>query len=290
MTPRFHPIALGVLALCGPTFAQSTDTTPKEKEAPTQVASVHLEPVEITGRHYDNAVGTSDAASQGGIRAELMKSRPLLRPGEVLEFVPGVIVTQHSGDGKANQFFLRGFNLDHGTDFLTTVAGMPVNLPTHAHGQGYSDLNFMIPELVTRIDYRKGPYFAEDGDFSSAGAAHFHYFDRMKENLASATAGDFGYRRVLLAGSPKPENGNLLYALELVNNDGPWVNPNDFRKVNAVLRYGSGTLDDGYSLTAMYYRGKWNSTDQIPQRAVDRGLISRFGAIDPTDGGESQRS
>jgi len=260
--------------------------------APLLADGLHAERddvIEVTG-HYENGVGTSDAASQGYITPKLIEAKPLLRPGEVLEYVPGVIVTQHSSDGKANQFFLRGFNLDHGTDFHTTVAGMPVNLPTHAHGQGYSDLNFMIPELIARVDYKKGPYFAEEGDFSSAGAAHFHYVDRMKENLASATAGDFGYRRMLLAGSPKPENGNLLYALELVNNDGPWVNPENFGKINAVLRYGHGTQDEGYSLTAMHYRGKWNATDQIPQRAVDSGLVSRFGAIDPTDGGESQRS
>jgi outer membrane receptor protein involved in Fe transport len=245
--------------------------------------------IEVVG-HYYNGVGTSDAASQGYITPKVIEAKPLLRPGDVLEYVPGVIVTQHSGDGKANQFFLRGFNLDHGTDFLTTVAGMPVNLPTHTHGQGYSDLNFLIPELIARVDYKKGPYFAEEGDFSSAGAAHFHYFDRMKENLASATAGGFGYRRVLLAGSPKPESGNLLYALELAHNDGPWVNPENFGNINAVLRYGDGTQDEGYSLTAMHYRGKWNATDQIPQRAADSGLVSRFGAIDPSDGGESQRS
>ena len=131
--------------------------------------------VEVTGRHYDNAVGTSDAASQGVIRAELLESRPALRPGEVLEFVPGVIVTQHSGDGKANQYFLRGFNLDHGTDFATFVNGLPVNMPTHAHGQGYSDLNFLIPELVDHIDYRKGPYFAKNGDFGAAGSADIAY-------------------------------------------------------------------------------------------------------------------
>src|SRR5262245_2543435 len=121
--------------------------------------------------HYDNAVGTTDAASQGTIRAELLKSRPPQRPGEVLEFVPGMIVTQHSGDGKANQYFLRGFNLDHGTDFATTVGGIPVNMPTNGHGQGYTDLNFLIPELVQRIEYRKGPYFANVGDFSAAGSA-----------------------------------------------------------------------------------------------------------------------
>ena len=260
--------------------------------APLLADGVHAEredAIEVSG-HYEMGVGTSDAASQGYITPKLIEAKPLLRPGEVLEYVPGVIVTQHSGDGKANQFFLRGFNLDHGTDFYTTVAGMPVNLPTHAHGQGYSDLNFMIPELIARVDYKKGPYFAEEGDFSSAGAAHFHYVDRMKENLASATAGGFGYRRALLAGSPNPETANLLYALELVNNDGPWVNPNDFRKVNAVLRYNHGVQDDGYSLTGMYYSGDWNASDQIPQRAVDSGLVSRYGAIDPTDGGKAQRS
>ena len=247
-----------------------------------------LEVIEVIG-HYENAVGTSDTASQGYITPKLIEAKPLLRPAEVLEYVPGVIVTQHSGDGKANQFYLRGFNLDHGTDFHTTVAGMPVNLPTHAHGQGYSDLNFMIPELIARVDYKKGPYFAEEGDFSSAGAAHFHYLERMKENIASATLGGFNYRRALLAGSPKAEDARLLYALELVNNDGPWVNPEGFHKVNAVMRYGHGAKDDGYNLTAMLYRGKWNATDQIPQRAADAGLISRYGAIDPTDGGESQR-
>ena len=245
--------------------------------------------VEVTG-HYDNGVGTSDTASQGYITPKLIEAKPLLRPAEVLEYVPGVIVTQHSGDGKANQFFLRGFNLDHGTDFLTSVAGMPVNLPSHAHGQGYSDLNFMIPELVARVDYKKGPYFAEEGDFSSAGAAHFHYFDRMKQNLASATAGSFGYRRALLAGSPQAENEKLVYALELISNNGPWVDPENFGKINAVLRYGHGSGEDGYSLTAMHYRGKWNATDQIPQRAVDSGLVPRYGALDATDGGESQRS
>jgi outer membrane receptor protein involved in Fe transport len=259
--------------------------------APLRADGLHNErddAIEVTG-HYENAVGTSDAASQGYITPKLIEARPLLRPGEVLEFVPGVIVTQHSGDGKANQFFLRGFNLDHGTDFRTTVAGMPVNLPTHAHGQGYSDLNFMIPELVTRIDYKKGPYFAEEGDFSSAGAAQFHYFDRMKENIASASAGGFNYRRALFAGSPKIEDGKLLLALEAVHNDGPWVHAEGFGKVNAVLRYGHGTVEDGYEVTAMAYQGKWSSTDQIPQRAVDAGLLPRYGAIDPTDGGESQR-
>jgi len=161
--------------------------------------SSQLDAVEIRG-HYDNAVGTSDAASQGTIRAELLKSRPAQRPGEVLEFIPGMIVTQHSGDGKANQYFLRCFNLDHGTDFATTLNGMPVNMPTHAHGQGYTDLNFLIPELVDRIGYRKGPYFASIGDFGSAGAADPQYRSSLDAPFAQVTLGQKGYRRATARG------------------------------------------------------------------------------------------
>ncbi|MCU0896798.1 MAG: Plug domain-containing protein, partial [Burkholderiales bacterium] len=124
------------------------------------------------------------AASEGTVTQREIVSRPSIRPADVLELVPGVIVTQHSGAGKANQYFLRGFNLDHGTDFSARVAGMPVNMPTHAHGQGYLDLNFMIPELVRRMDYRKGPYYADVGDFSSAGSVFIDYFRVMPQNFA----------------------------------------------------------------------------------------------------------
>src|SRR5437899_5174086 len=152
----------------------------QENETPAQVR--------IIG-HYENAVGTSDAASQGTITPQLIEARPMLRRGEVLEYVAGVIITQHSGDGKATQYFLRGFNLDHGTDFLTTIDHMPVNLPTHAHGQGYSDINFLLPELVSRIAYKKGPYFAEEGDFSSAGVADIDYYTKMPKGIASLGLG-----------------------------------------------------------------------------------------------------
>src|SRR5471032_2120757 len=173
--------------------------------------------VRVTG-HYDNAVGTSDAASQGVITTDLIVNRPALRTGELLEFVPGMIVTQHSGDGKANQYFLRGFNLDHGTDFATFVDGMPVNMRTHAHGQGYSDLNFLIPELVQRIDYKKGAYFADEGDFSSAGAAHIRLADRLPQGAASLTLGSYRYQRGVLAASSAAAGGTLLYGLELSRN------------------------------------------------------------------------
>ena len=269
-------VALAVLSLsCGtqPGFAQQ-----QEK----------LDEIRIIG-HYENAVGTSDAASQGYITPQLIEARPMQRPGEVLEYVPGVVITQHSGDGKANQYFLRGFNLDHGTDFLTTIDHMPVNMPTHAHGQGYSDINFLLPELVSRVEYKKGPYFADEGDFSSAGAADIVYYTKMPKGIASLGLGSNGYRRALAANSFDAGEGHLLYGFELFHNDGPWVNPEDYRKLNGVLRFSQGTNADGYTLSLMGYTGKWNATDQIPQRAVDVGAISRFGAIDPTDGGKTSR-
>jgi outer membrane receptor protein involved in Fe transport len=244
--------------------------------------------VEVTG-HYDNSVGSSDAASEGVITPQLIDDRPLLRPGNLLEYVPGMVVTQHSGAGKANQYFLRGFNLDHGTDFATWVAGMPVNLRTHAHGQGYTDLNFIIPELISRVDYWKGPYYANIGDFGSAGGASMHYTDNLKEGIALGTGGDFGYARALLAGSAPAGTGTLTYGVEYLHNDGPWENPDNFRKVNALLRYVAPVGDGTFGVTAMAYGGRWNSTDQIPLRAVDQGLIGRYGSLDASDGGESQR-
>ncbi|SEO30507.1 Outer membrane receptor proteins, mostly Fe transport [Duganella sp. CF517] len=240
--------------------------------------------------HYDNAVGTSDAASQGTVTSNLIASRAALRTGELLEFVPGMIVTQHSGDGKANQYFLRGFNLDHGTDFATHVDAMPVNMRSNAHGQGYSDLNFLIPELVERIDYKKGSYFADEGDFSSAGAAHIRLADRLSDGIASLTLGRYGYRRALLADSLDAAGGTLLYGIDLGRNDGPWQTPEQVRKYNAMLRYSRGDAQDGYSVTAMAYRNHWNATDQVPRRAVRDGLIGRFGTIDATDGGETARA
>ena len=253
------------------------------------VGAQELAPVTIQGT-YDNAIRTSDAASQGVVTAKLIENRPTLRPAEVLEFVPGVIVTQHSGDGKANQYFLRGFNLDHGTDFATYVDGMPVNMPTHAHGHGYSDLNWLIPELVSRISYKKGPYFADEGDFSSAGVARLGLLDALPEGIASLTVGEESYVRALLTQSVPWQNGKLLVALETAHNNGPWDEPERFHRVNGVLRYSSATDTSRTSFTAMAYSAAWHSTDQIPQRAVDQGLVGRFGALDPSDGGNTERA
>jgi hypothetical protein len=237
-----------------------------------------------------NLVGIAQSASQGAITARQLEARPVMRTAEVLETVPGVVISQHSGEGKANQYYLRGFNLDHGTDFATTVAGMPVNMPTHGHGQGYSDLNFLMPELVSGVQFSKGPYFADQGDFATAGAANINYVDALDRPIVRIGGGDEGYGRALVAASPALfGRGHLLAALEVVHNDGPWVHPDDYRKVNGVVRYTQGDTLNGFSVTAMGYRGTWNSTDQIPRRAVSDGLIERFGAIDPTDGGDTYR-
>lgn len=262
--------------------------TAQAHEASPLSADKELSTIEVRARAEDMS-GIAAAGSEGVVAKERVAALPLLRPAEALELVPGMIATQHSGDGKANQYFLRGFNLDHGTDFRTTVAGVPVNMPTHAHGQGYTDLNFLIPELVERVRYRKGPYYADEGDFSSAGAAHLDYARKLDDTLASLTYGSGQYGRALLAGSPDFAHGNLLYALEWSHNDGPWQVAEHYRKRNGVLRYSEGTRHDGWSVTAMAYAAEWTATDQIPKRAVEGGRLKRFGSLDPSSGGTTHR-
>ena len=241
-----------------------------------------------------NAAGTSVAgtpvmsSSEKNVSGADVNAWPFSRPAEALEVVPGLIITQHSGDGKANQYFLRGFNLDHGTDLGIWVDEMPVNMRTHAHGQGYADLNFLIPELISSVNIRKGPYFADEGDFSSVGAVHINLLDSIK-SMALVTVGSFGYVRGLGVTSTKFGEGTLLIAGEAATYNGPWENPDNLRKLNGVMRYSQGTAQDGFSLTGMAYANKWNSTDQIPSRAIASGEIGLYGAFDLSDGGNSNR-
>ena len=237
----------------------------------------------------ENLVGVASAGSEGAITAVQLAVRPVNRATEVLETVPGMIISQHSGEGKANQYYLRGFNLDHGFDFAQTVAGIPVNMPTHAHAQGYADSNFLIPELVGGVQFRKGPYYAENGDFSSAGSANINYFNVLERPIVTLTGGSFDYRRFLGAVSPRVGAGHLLTAFEWEQDNGPWVSPNGKDKFNGVARYSQGDSRNGLSATFLGFRNHWHSTDQIPRRAVDSGLISRFGFIEETDGGETYR-
>jgi hypothetical protein len=247
-----------------------------------------LQRVTIDGSRA-NQLGLADAASAGSVSQKELAARTVYRPGELLEAMPGLIVSQHSGEGKANQFYLRGFNLDHGTDLRTTVDDMPVNQRSHAHGQGWTDLNFLIPELAVRLDYKKGPYSAEEGDFASAGTASVVYANRLTQGLASVSAGQNGYGRALLADSVELPRGSLLYALEVLHNDGPYENPDNYQKLNAVLRYSEGYANNGFNVSLMAYHADWNATDQIPLRAVREGRIGRYGAIDPSDGGKAHR-
>jgi len=242
------------------------------------------ESVVVSGRAGDWS-GIATSSNEGSISAADMALRPLLRPGEIVENIPGVIVTQHSGGGKANQYFLRGFNLDHGTDLAISLDGIPVNMVSHAHGQGYSDLNFVIPELIQAVKYKKGPYYADVGDFGAAGAFDIRYYDTLPAGIAQLEVGAFNYERGVLADNAALGPGNLIYALELEHYDGPWDRANDERKLSGVLRY---TLGD-WAVTAMAYHNIWNSTDQVPDRAIASRLISRWGAINPTDGGKSGR-
>jgi hypothetical protein len=242
----------------------------------------------VSGRSA-NLVGVADSATEGKITAAQLANRPLLRPGELLESVPGMIVTQHSGDGKANQYFLRGFNLDHGTDFANHINGMPVNQVTHAHGQGYSDLNFLTPELVDRINFRKGAYSAEDGDFNTTGIARMSYANSVAKPFFSLTSGPNDYWRALAAGSQRVGDYELLSAIDVTRANGPWVQPEDLRKFSGVLRLSSGTASDGFNITAMGYDAHWTATEHVPQRAIEQGEISRYGTLAPTDGGKTGR-
>lgn len=247
-----------------------------------------LETVEVKASSTD-LVGAAESASEGTVTAQQLEQRPLLRPAEVLEVVPGLVVSQHAGDGKANQYYLRGFNLDHGTDFSASLMGMPLNMPTHAHGQGYLDLNFLIPELVDHMNYRKGPYWAEEGDFSSAGAVHIDYRRSVDKPYVQAELGEHDYRRLLLVGSPEVGDGRLLYGLEVFGNNGPWQLPEGLQRLNGVLNYSWGTRAEGGNVALMAYDARWTSTDQVPLRAIDSGLIDRYGYIDPSDGGQTHR-
>ncbi|MBQ0760450.1 MAG: TonB-dependent receptor [Zhongshania sp.] len=252
-------------------------------------AEREIETVEVEGRRI-NLVGAAVSASEGVVGQQEIALRPLLRTGEVLELVPGMVVTQHSGTGKANQYFLRGFNLDHGTDFATSIDGMPVNMRTHGHGQGYSDLNFLIPEMVSQLAYKKGAYYADVGDFSGAGSAQISTSNSLDKGLVEVTVGENAYYRLLAMDSVVHSGGTTTFALEANRYDGPWSDiEEDLNKVNLLLKH-SIALDDGQlSVALMAYDNSWNSADQIPARAVEQGIIDELGSIDDSLGGKSSR-
>ncbi len=248
-----------------------------------------LEPITVTAERL-GLLGTASTASEGLVTDQELQLTPLYRPGQLLETVPGLIVTLHSGEGKANQYLMRGYNLDHGTDLETYLDGMPVNQPTHAHGQGYTDLNFMMPELADALAYTKGPYYANVGDFGAVGSVRIGYRDTIADQ-AAATIGTLGFQRVFTAGSESFGEGRLLAAAEVQHYDGAFITPDDARKENVVLRYSEGDAYNGYSVTGMGYHQLWTNTTDIPIRAIAEDLVpDRFGTLNASDGGRAWRS
>jgi len=256
--------------------------------AATAPATTEVHEVVVTAS-TENLIGVATTSSQGSVTRQELDLRPVYRVGQLLETVPGLTVTAHSGEGKANQYLLRGFNLDHGTDLATFVDGMPVNMRTHAHGQGYTDINFMIPELAAGVKFTKGPYFAAEGDYSSVGAVRIGYVDALPTQVA-LSAGTVGDYRAFAGGTRElGADDRVMAAGEFVTLDGPWDHPDKLRKTNLALRYSHGQAEEGYSLTGLYYRGRWNATTDQPERAITQGLIGPFGTLDPTDGGAAER-
>lgn len=254
---------------------------------PEQPLPLEMEEIIIEGK-AESLIGIAASASKGQTSSKELMERPFSRRGELLESIPGFIATQHSGDGKANQYFLRGTNLDHGTDFLMYVDGMPINLRNHAHGQGYADVNFIIPELVGELEYWKGNYFAQHGDLSSTGAARFKLLDALPQGILSTTWGEYEYTRTLMADTIQAGAGQLTVALEHQYYNGPWDLKSDATRLNGFMRWHWEDEQDKINVTFMGYHGKWKSTDQVPQRAIGT-VIGRYGNLDPTNGGNSQR-
>jgi outer membrane receptor protein involved in Fe transport len=224
------------------------------------------------------------------VRDRDLSLRIMTDPADVVKVTPGLFVGQHAGGGKANQYFIRGFDVDHGTDLALWLDGMPINNPSHAHGQGYADLHFLIPELIENVEVNKGPYYAEYGDFATAGAVRMDTRESFRENRVSGTAGMFDTYRTLALLSPKEGALRPMLAAEVYRSDGPFEHPEDMERYNLYLktplvRDETRTLD----VTLMGYGAGWNGSGQVPERAVEAGLIGKYGSIDPSEGGSSQR-
>jgi outer membrane receptor for monomeric catechols len=231
------------------------------------------------------------ASSETLIPGKDFELLPQGRPADVLRLIPGLVIGQHQGGGKAEQYFLRGFDADHGTDIALFVDGVPVNLRSHAHGQGYADLHFLIPETVRLVEGFKGPYFPELGDFNTAGALRFLLEDVVDENVVTGAIGSFDTQRAVALLSPTRGAVKSLLALEYYHSDGPFESPNRYHRFNVLGKAGGAVAEDlTLSAWASYYYAEWFASGEIPLRAVERGLIGRFGAIDPTEGGDTRRA
>ncbi len=244
----------------------------------------------VVSARSERRIGNSVAASEGAVGGQDLSVRPLLRTAELLEAIPGMIAVQHSGSGKANQYFLRGFNLDHGTDFSLLIDEVPMNFRTHGHGQGYLDVGSLIPELVTRIDYRKGPYRADAGDFSLVGMASVTTADYFDQAFGIAEAGSFGWRRAVAGGSWEVGHTDLLLAAEAKRYDGPWQLPEQLRHQSVYLKATHDTDIGTLRASLSIYRADWRPTEQIPERAIGSLIADEFSSIDPNLAGYTNRN
>ena len=279
----FQAALLSFVLVGAPAPARAADDPPAAKKDETKPS----DPVETVTVIAPRPIS---AASSDYVRERDIALRPMASPEDVLRVMPGIVIGQHAGGGKADQIFLRGFDADHGTDVAVSVDGVPNNLVSHAHGQGYADLHWLIPETLSGAETRKGPYFADQGDFGTAGALNFVTRDRFETPFASAAGGSFGTRRLLAGGSPDVGPFTSVLAAEGYLTDGPFDHPQDLRRLNLFGKLGRKTSRGGaFSLTATGYDGRWNASGQIPERAVESGLIDRFGSIDPSEGGTSHR-
>jgi len=254
-----------------------------------QPGSGEIEEIIVFGRNTD-LVGSAEAASEGSVGGADLLVRPLFKTAELLESMPGMVAVQHSGSGKANQYFLRGFNLDHGTDYSVLVDGMPMNLRSHGHGQGYLDVNGLIPETVERIDYRKGPYRADLGDFSMAGASFIHTIDRLYDNFVSFESGQYGWNRMAGGMSQDTARGTLTFVGEYKQNDGPWEKDEDLNHVSLWSKYLTDTDFGQLMVTFSGYQADWDPTEQVPERAFgSTACPDEYCSLDPTAEGETSR-
>jgi outer membrane receptor for monomeric catechols len=267
---------------CSATYAENSEIEGSDTK-------LNYDVMVIEGQRV-NLIGSSQSASEGVVGQVELSQRPILRTGEILEMVPGLVVTQHSGTGKANQYFLRGFNLDHGTDFSTSIDGMPINMRSHGHGQGYTDLNFIIEDAIEKITYKKGSYYADVGDFSGAGTALINSQKKVEQGFVELTIGEDSYQELTSVNSFTDEDVSWLYALNINYYDGPWTDiEEDLKRKNLWLKRSQTFEDVTFDTTLMLYDNSWNSADQIPQRAVERGIIDELGSLDTSLGGDSDR-
>jgi len=285
-------VALCLSVLGG--WAQAQSVVPEvasNEDKPSQqtAQSAQLSEIVVFGR-AEKLIGRAATASEGSVGGDDLLVRPMLKVAELLEAVPGLIAAQHSGTGKANQYFLRGFNLDHGTDFTTYIDDVPINIRTHGHGQGYLDLNGLIAETVERVDFRKGAYRADTGDFSPAGAAFMATMDRYETPFAAAEGGQYGWRRLAGGGTSQMGAGELTYVAQYQGYDGPWQSPENLQHTSAWAKYRALTELGTLQLSLSGYHATWRPTEQIPERVIGSTLCKdEFCALDPTAAGETLR-